>query len=381
MADWFYKILIEGEPVEEGLYEDAEIVVEDNVAFADVFTIRLSTSQLDSGEWQYLDDERFSLFNEVTIKAGFTNGVNEVLIKGYITQLRTNIDACEGKSYLEIHGMGPTVLMNLEEKVIAWKNKKDSEIAYEIFNAYGFKPETEDTVTFHKENDCFVMQKGTDIQFLSSLAQRNGFECYVEADQSGKFTGYFRKPLLDKSPQKDLSIHFGTDSNLVYFRSRVDSLRPLEVGAAQIDIEKKEIKSELVESSSLNKLGKYDLQDLIKSKLSSLVTPRDSLSKILLKNQQDSELLKSAAQAVIDEGSWFVTVEGEINSEAYESILKAKRTVLVKGAGKVHSGKYYVTKVSYILTKEKYVQKFEARRNALELDGSEEFEGDQWLSV
>lgn len=381
MADWFYKILIEGEPVDEWLYEDAEVVVEDNIAFADVFTIRLSISQLDNREWQYLDDERFSLFNEVTIKAGFTNGVSEVLIKGYIIQLRTNIDACEGKSYLEIHGMGPTVLMNLEEKVVVWKNKKDCKIAHEIFDAYGFKQETEDTITVHKENDCIVMQKGTDIQFLRSLAQRNGFECYVEADQSGKFTGYFRKPVLDKSPQKDLSIHFGTDSNLVYFRSRVDSLRPLAVGAAQIDIKKKEVKSELVGSSSLNKLGKQNLQDLIESKLSSLVTPRDSLSKILLKNQQDSQLLKSAVQAVIDEGSWFVTVEGEINSEAYESVLKAKRIVLVKGAGKTHSGKYYVTKVSHILTNEKYVQKFEARRNALELDGSEEFEGDQWLSL
>jgi len=46
-----------------------------------------------------------------------------------------------------------------------------------------------------------------------------------------------------------------------------------------------------------------------------------------------------------------------------------------------NTGKYYVTKVLHILTKEKYVQKFEARRNALELDGSEEFEGDQWLSL
>jgi len=48
----------------------------------------------------------------------------------------------------------------------------------------------------------------------------------------------------------------------------------------------------------------------------------------------------------------------------------------VKGAGKTYSGKYYVTKVVHEVNHEgDYVQRFEARRNARDLDGSEQFGG------
>ncbi len=382
MDSWFFQVTIEGKPISDELYDSvAEIIVEDNGILADVFTIRLAVSKLDSGEWEYLNDERFDLFNEVSIRAGFENGVKEFLIEGYITQIRTHFDSAEGKSYLEINGMDPTVLMNLEEKVVAWQDMKDSEIAQEIFTKYDFTPKVDDTSTVHKQNDCTVIQKGTDIQFLRSLARRNGFECYVETASSGEVMGYFRKPVLDETPQKDLAIHFDSESNLVYFRPQIDSLKPLVVGAAQIDIKNKEMVSEVAGSPQFAKLGKNSLQDLIESKLSSLVVPKDSVSKIQLKNQQSVPLLKLSSQAVLDEGSWFVTAQGEINSEAYQSILKAKRIVLVKGAGRIYSGKYYVSKVSHIFTKEEYVQRFEARRNALELDGSEKFGSNQWITL
>lgn len=384
MADRAFEISIEGTPVDYELYDDLlEVVVEDNGALADIFNIRLAISPLQSGEWKYVYDDTFFLFNRVLIKAWFDNGVSEVLIEGYITTVSTHFDAEEGKSYLEIQGMDPTVLMNLQEKAKAWPDKKDSEIAKTILNEYGFDPVVEDTTTIHNEKDFTVMQKGTDMQFLRNLAQRNGFECYVETDSKGMATGYFRRPVLNETPQKELSIRFGKESSLVYLKSHVDSLKPLAVGAVQIDIKAKETKSEIAKIPGLEKLGKNALPELIRTRLLSLLPASDvPISNIRLTNQQPVSILKSSSQAVLDEGSWFVSVQGEIDSVAYQSILKAKRTVIVKGAGKVFSGKYYVTKVSHIFTKEKkYVQRFEARRNALEPDGREKFGDYQWSSL
>lgn len=180
MADWFYKLIIGGHEVERSVYNDiVSIVVENNDRFADTFAIRISTNKLSNGNWQYLDDENFQLFNNVAIKVGFSNGVNEYLIDGYITNIMLKLGAGNQQSYLELRGMDPTCIMNLEEKVKSWANISDSEIAKRIFASYGFEAKVEDTPVEHREDQKIVMQRGTDIQLLKSLAKRNGFECFV----------------------------------------------------------------------------------------------------------------------------------------------------------------------------------------------------------
>jgi len=77
---------------------------------------------------------------------------------------------------------------------------------------------------------------------------------------------------------------------------------------------------------------------------------------------------------VRDDADWLIGASGEINGEAYQSVLRPRRTVQVKGAGKAYSGKYYVTRVSHEIKHDgSYNQRFEARRNARDLDGSERF--------
>jgi phage protein D len=57
-------------------------------------------------------------------------------------------------------------------------------------------------------------------------------------------------------------------------------------------------------------------------------------------------------------------------------VLRPHRLVLVKGAGKAYSGRYYVTSVVHEFKGDgSYTQSFEARRNALDVDGSERFGG------
>jgi phage protein D len=77
---------------------------------------------------------------------------------------------------------------------------------------------------------------------------------------------------------------------------------------------------------------------------------------------------------VRDEAAWFITASGEVNTDAYQNVLRPRKLVLVKGAGRQYSGRYYVTRVVHEITMEGlYVQRFEARRNARDLQGGEPF--------
>ena len=90
----------------------------------------------------------------------------------------------------------------------------------------------------------------------------------------------------------------------------------------------------------------------------------------------DSTELTTIAQAARDEAAWFISANGEINCDAYQTVLRPHRLVLVKGAGNAYSGKYYVTGVIHELRGDgTYIQRFEARRNARDLDGTEQFGG------
>jgi hypothetical protein len=123
-------------------------------------------------------------------------------------------------------------------------------------------------------------------------------------------------------------------------------------------------------------LGRDDLGSLVGGPLGSLVTPAQAPAQMLVLGPPTSNAteLRTIAQAVRDEAGWFIEASGEINSMAYVRVLRPRRLVLVKGAGTQYSGKYYVTRVAHEMrTDGSYVQRFEARRNARDLDGSEQF--------
>ena len=94
--------------------------------------------------------------------------------------------------------MDTSVLMSLEEKIATWPNLADSDIVQQIVSSYGVKVQADPTPTVHQENDTTIVQRGTDIQFVRDLAQRNGSEFYFETEKnSGKVIAYFRAPQLD----------------------------------------------------------------------------------------------------------------------------------------------------------------------------------------
>jgi len=155
-------------------------------------------------------------------------------------------------------------------------------------------------------------------------------------------------------------------------------LRPLAVNVQQVDPHNRSATSGDASESDLDRLGANGLSDLISGKLDALVTPAQTQGQMLLLAQPtgDQSELQAVAQAVRDQADWFIKAGGEINGAAYGAVLRAGQLVLVKGAGDQFSGRYYVTRVRHLLRSDgSYAQSFEARRNARDLDGSEQFGG------
>jgi phage protein D len=400
MAQKEFQIAFDGTPVDQDFRADIVLLqVEENTSIANTFRLQLATKLADDGTWNHLNDG-FAVFTKVSIKIGFTGGGglagalgalgaalggggNDGLVPvfdGFVTSVNLEVASEPGNSRIEVSGMDTSVLMSLEEKIATWKDMSDSDIVKQIVNGvYHVPVQADSTPTVHQENDTTIVQRGSDIQFVRQLALRNGLEFYFETDQdSGAVTAYFRAPQLSGTPQPDLAIQLRDQSNLRSFAAQLTGQRPLAVKIEQINVTQNSANIAQVSEPQLNKLGANDADALIARPLRSLVTPKDAQAQMLVLGSPTSDAteMQTIAQAVRDEASWFITARGEINGEAYQSVLQPHRLVLVKGAGNAYSGKYYVTSVVHQFSGDgTYTQSFEARRNARDVDGSEQFGG------
>jgi phage protein D len=398
MADKAYQIAFNGNSVENDFYASVvSLTVEENPAAPSIFRLQIATTLQDDGSWSYLDDDRLALFTSVSIKIGFISGGGlaaalgsllggsdsndgmEPVFDGYITNVDLSLGTAPASTFINISGMDTSVLMSLEEKIATWPDMADSDIAQQIVSQYGVQVQADTTPTVHEENDTTIVQRASDIQFVRDLAQRNGFEFYFETEKASKDSvAHFQAPQLSGTPQQELAIQFGNQSNLRSFSARLTGQRPLNVKSEQMDVKTNNPNTAQVSDTQLDTLGANDANTLIGGPLGSLVTPKDAQAQMLILGPptSDSTELQTIAQAVRDEAGWFITANGEINSDAYQAVLRPHRLVLVKGAGKAYSGKYYVTRVVHEIKRDgSYSQKFEARRNARDLDGGEQFGG------
>ena len=363
-----YTVSIDGVPANQELLQAIQqIEVEDHASMADMLRLRVVIGVKDGcAGWSFVDDDLFSRLAHIRIAVAVGSGRAETLINAYVTETNATFANQPGSSILNVVAMDPTVLMNLEEKVKPWPNMADSDVANKIFSSpeYKFTPIVDATQWRRQENDQTLIQRGTDIQLLQQLAHRNGFEVYVETDGlTGVVQGHFHAPQLNLSPQGVLSVNMRDATNVNSFNARFDMLRPSTAQATNLDVESRENQQAQIGSSRLTALGRVTA--LTAQRQRRVLPSQTGLTR--------TGELQAYAQAVADQSALAITAEGELNTVAYSGLLRAKRPILVRGAGQQFSGTYYVESVHHVLTADSYKQNFTLRRNALGLSGTESF--------
>lgn len=369
-----YTLLINDEAAKPDLVAAIQqIEVDDNADMADMLRMRIAIGVKEGcGEWTVLDDNVFPRLAKIRLLVTVGSGPPEPLLEAYVIETNVDISNQPGQSVLNVVAMDPTVQMDLEQRVRAWKNMADSDIATQVFKKkpYDFEPRVKQTQPSREEVETITVQRGTDIQFLRQLAKRNGYECYVEINPStGVVEGHFHPPRLETAAQNVLSVNLGEHTNVNTFTARYDMLRPTTVAVTGLDVETRSDQSAKAEKAALTDLGADpSLRD-------------DKPRRVLLSQTGLSQTgeLQTYAQAVVDRSSMAITAEGELNTIAYGGLLRAKRLVEVRGVGTQFSGTYYVAKVHHVFSGDGYTQRFTLRSNALGLTGKEGFGVDDAL--
>jgi hypothetical protein len=361
-----YKLFVDGsEAPAELIAAIQQVEVEDHAELAGILRLRIGIGvRPDGSGWTVLDDGTFARLTRVKLSATAGSANAQTLLDGYVVETSVSFSTQPGQSVLTVVVMDASVLMNLEEKVKRWPASADSDIATSIFGDHGFATQVTATGQAHAEEQQTMIQRGTDIRFLQHLAQRNGYECYVESDpQSGEIKGHFHPPDVQQQPLGVMSINLGEATNVDSFQLRYDMLRPVHAAVNGLETDDASAQALTADAASLALLG------------ATATVPTDKPRKVLL---ADTGLAyggdwQTLAQAVVDRASWAVTAEGELNTSTFGAILRAKRTVSVRGVGRLFSGTYYIQRVLHTFSSAGHKQRFTLRRNAVGLAGNESF--------
>ena len=364
-------LLIDDEPADARLTDRIQrIEVRESDDEPAMAALRLQLGQQPSGAFYPLDDEIFGPGVEIGIEVAAPGGLPQRLFVGFITHVRPHFEAIESNCYLEIVGMDAAVLLDAYERTASYPDSTDADAASEILQRYNIRAEVESTPEHHKADHQLLVQRSTDWAFLRYLAQRNGFVCYFEYDTSaGQMVGYFKPRALDGDPQADLIIQ-QANANLKWLDLQWLTTGPVRWTGAAIDPIRKRIVASDGEAM-LEPLGEGGLADAIEQSL--IQAGAEGAARLLRGARPTDQGIQANGTGATDEARFSIEARGEVDPSLYRGLLRARCTVLVKGAGSRMSGLYYVRTVRTVIDQGEIAQTFIAERNALGQSGQEEF--------
>jgi phage protein D len=306
-------------------------------------------------------DDRFKPYARIAVEVSPNNGQRGTCIfDGHILSHRIHLDRGTTTATLRVWGQDRSCLMNLKEVVKEWSDTTDGQIANDIFGQYGLEKAPENDSGQQTEARHTVMQRSTDAQFLRDRARRNGKLFRVcHSAETGKNTGYFVKPSLEGEPVLTLTLNPPQDANLGALDFEWDVARPTQVLAQALLTDTKAEKRDesesglkLLDSQSLAAFtGGQGDEWVMEARLTATA---DSVSD-----------LRQRASSLLREAGWFVRCQGEVELARLEDVLRVATVVQIDGAGKLHSGKYFVWSVRHTITAQTHLMRFELVRNAV----------------
>ncbi len=282
-------------------------------------------------------------------------GKSQVLINGVITKHQVIPSQEPGQSRLVVTGEDTGHDLDRNEKNNTHLNQSDSRIVEAILRRYrGFEPDVTSTSPTPSEAVRIVTQYHTDLAFIQRLAEKNSFVFFTEPTGTpGVSTAYWGRRDRAKVPvQPALNINMGSETNIVQISFDFNAFEPLIPETEIID----------PKSQSTLSIPSPDPQDspLARRKTDALRTkPLRSAAKL------DSELARKLALQARSKSAHAVTVQGELDVTLYGRVLRSRRKVDVRGAGKSYDGTYYVSQVTHRIKRGEYRQSFTLTREGL----------------
>jgi phage protein D len=382
-----YQLLLNGQAADADLYSAlSSLEVEESLDLPGAVQLTVPIATTASGDLNYVSDSRFQPLVNLAVVAtpgagsaagspaaalgaaasalgagGSGSPSAQCIFDGYLLSFKLHLETGNTNSTLSAWGQDASWLMNLQETVKEWVDVTDADVANAIFANYGITPSSDnlaDDSPSHTESGHSLMQRASDIQFLRTLARRNGKFCRVAcAGEPGKRTGYFAKPNLGSAPAAVLSLNDLQSWTVSALDLSWDATLPTSVIARQAlftDSDENGVSAD-TSDSGLTALASRELAAFTGRPMTVYVSaPVDSGGELALR-----------AASLLRESGWFVRCEGDADVARLGVVLRAGAIVSVAGIGTLHSGSYLVWSVRHTITSDAHKMKFVLVRNAV----------------
>jgi len=318
----------------------------------DGFQITFKLEKGSTLEYNMLSGGRVEPFTRVVLAVAI-GAIPEVLIDGIITNHQLAPSNNPGESKLTVTGSDVSVMLDLEEKNEQHPNQPDWVIVNKLlanYAQYGLVPQATPTSDVPIEFLRIPQQNDTDLGFIRSAAERNGYVFYIEPVTIGVNTAYWGPENRLSLPQSALTMDMGAATNVKQLSFANDALAPVAT-----------------EGSFLEPITKttIPIPPLPPLKIPPLsASPTAARRTVLLRNSANQNPIQAAATAVSTSTSApdAVTGSGEVDIARYGKVLRARKLVGVRGVGLSYDGFYYVRSVTHRIQPGSYTQSFTISR-------------------
>jgi phage protein D len=361
-ADRLYGLSVRFNGVEKPeLYKCAETFrVTEEIGHGSTVHLVVMLCRKDDGSWPHLDEAEMGPWQRVTVTV--TVGKHkDVLMDGYISHIQVEQTPQTATLRATFTVVDVSYVMGLKTRCKVWPAGQTYEdIAKAIITNDPYKLQAvieTNPPQAGSDEPRSVVQRSSDLQFLRELARRRGYEFYVMGA-----TAYFRKPVLQGTPQKAIASNFGERTNCEDLHIFVDGTAPMRAVAARIDPYSGESVAVAIDAKTDCGLTAMGTTDVSASRDDSSPIPPTTLVVRRPPAMSEAEL-KAYLCGLIIRTSFFVKATGTLNALRYGAILRTRKTVKIFGYGKIYTGTYYVRRVVHTLTPKTYHMEFEAYRN------------------
>ena len=352
-----YKIFFGNKPAtRDQLDMVEEITVEQDVDMAWAARLQLPICTDDKGNWTGVDDAFLAAFGRVRVEIKVGDGDFLPLIDGPIVGYDNTMSSEPGQSAITLQVHDDSVYLNRSDSIARFDDMLDHEIADQLFGAIAqiAATDVETTPAPTGTSTSSVVQRGTEIQILRSLAERQGMHAYVlPGPNPGESVGCFKK-FPTKADGLPPLILLGPDRNVETFLGKEDSQSPARIEVFALSLTDKVVTKRTASFRDVELLG----QD------PSPVKDGDAATHVAPPLHGDSVDLDQYVAGVAEKFSYSFEATGKLSGDCYPASLSPYRIVTVKGVNPKQSGDYLISHVTHTLTRNTYSQSFTMKRNA-----------------
>ena len=322
---------------------------------------RAGRTRTDLVDYGLLTNPLLKPLNRVVMLVTF-NAFPEVLMDGIITHSELNPGNAPGSATLTVTGEDVSIMMDLKERPVEHPAQPEAVIALKIIASYpklGLIPVVipPPTVDIPLPTERTPVQQGTDLQYLQDMAARFGYVFYVTPGPAPLVnTAYWGPPKRIGVPQRALSVNMGPNTNVATINFQYNALQPTFVEGRVQDRQTGQDMPVQTRTSTRIPLSSQPAA-LTQSDVRTRQFRQTGLNTVQAFARAQGETDASVDQVL--------TATGELDTGAYEAILKPRGLVGLRGAGYSHDGMYYVKRVTHRLRKGEYKQSFTLTRDGL----------------